>query len=185
MPDKLTDNEILKALKCCAVPLPKFKCDECPAWVNSHCTLKTEDIIDLINRLQARVEKAEKVEHFADKTIATLQAENERLSGEISKARRKALLEAKEKFAGHSDYHGDTILCKLICMAEGKEVGNAKPLDKSEIKAEAYKECIEKAKKLDFEIQDGKVIFDWKDFNYALKELVGEDDASTIIQQPT
>ena len=71
---------------------------------------------------------------YQKEEIKYLNAEIERLRDEVSKARRKALLEAKSKFAGHSDYHGDTILCKLICMAEGKEVGVAKPLDKSEIK---------------------------------------------------
>lgn len=41
-----------------------------------------DEIIDLkniINRQQAIIEKSEKVEYIADKTIATLQAENERL----------------------------------------------------------------------------------------------------------
>ena len=32
------------------------------------------------------------------------------------------------KFAGHSDYHGDTILSTIRCIAEGKKVGNARPL---------------------------------------------------------
>ena len=39
------------------------------------------------------------------------------------------LEKAASKFACHSDYHGDTILQVLYCMAEGKEVDNAKPLD--------------------------------------------------------
>ena len=33
------------------------------------------------------------------------------------------------KFAGHSDYHGDTILSTIRCIAEGKKVGNARPLE--------------------------------------------------------
>ena len=39
-------------------------------------------LLDLINRYEEIVKKCEKVEHFADKTIATLQAENERLKWE-------------------------------------------------------------------------------------------------------
>ena len=42
-------------------------------------------------------------------------------------AKKKALMQAFSKFSGHSDYHGDTILCSLKCMAEGKEVSLAKP----------------------------------------------------------
>lgn len=73
---------------------------------------------------------------FNDRTaeLKIAKSEIERLNEELSKERRKALLEATSKFEGHSDYHGDTILCKLICMAEGKEVEAAKPIDKSEIK---------------------------------------------------
>lgn len=41
-----------------------------------------QTVFYLITRQQAMVEKSEKVEHFADKTIATLQAENERLKVE-------------------------------------------------------------------------------------------------------
>lgn len=72
--------------------------------------------------------------------------EIDELKSELSNTRRKALLEAYSKFEGHSDYHGDTILCKLICMSEGKEVGTATPLDMSEIKVKAYKKFAERLK---------------------------------------
>lgn len=83
---------------------------------------------------------------FLKSFINRQQADIERLKDEVSKARRKALLEASSKFAGHSDYHGDTILCELICMSEGKEVEIAKPLDKSEIKSEAVREFADRVK---------------------------------------
>lgn len=72
--------------------------------------------------------------------------EIERLKLELSYTRRKVLLEASSKFAGHSNYHGDTILGILICMAEGKEVSTARPLDMSEMKIEAYKAFAEHLK---------------------------------------
>ena len=152
MTDKITDKEIVKALECCVTSGDFTKsqieiCSPCPYADCGDCTgLLKANALDLINRQEKLIKKLEKVEYFADKTITTLQAENERLKEDVSKARRKALLEAFSKFAGHSDYHGDTILCKLKCMAEGKEVGNAKPLNKSEIKAEAYKEIAERIK---------------------------------------
>ena len=31
--------------------------------------------------------------------------------------------------AGHSDYHGDAILCAIVCLAEGKEVNKIRPLE--------------------------------------------------------
>ncbi|MBR4973288.1 MAG: hypothetical protein IKY45_02355 [Clostridia bacterium] len=63
---KLTDNEIVKALECCARPLPHCYCDECPAGANGGCTLKTEDVIDLINRLQADSKRLKKVQMQLD-----------------------------------------------------------------------------------------------------------------------
>lgn len=117
----MTDNEIVKALE------NEVKSTE---YVDSeYCdgvdlTL-IKSAIDLINRQQAEIEK---------------------LKSELSNTRRKALLEAYSKFEGHSDYHGDTILCKLICMSEGKEVGTATPLDMSEIKVKAYKKFAERLK---------------------------------------
>ena len=42
---------------------------------------------------------------------------------------KEVLEKAASKFAGHSDYHGDTILQVLYCMAEGKEVNDARPLN--------------------------------------------------------
>lgn len=111
-------------------------------------------------------------------TINRQQAEIERLKDEVSTARRKALLEASGKFAGHSDYHGDTVLVKLICMAEGKEVGEARPLDKNEIKAEAIKEYIEKCI-MEFCCGRGDDRMDCyiceDDFFEIMKEMVGED----------
>ena len=36
------------------------------------------------------------------------------------------------KIAGHSNYHGDDILCAIYCMAEGKEIDTIKPVIEAE-----------------------------------------------------
>lgn len=129
----MIDNEIIKALECCS---QEYKCTYCPFEPEyPYCSrILTKNVLEFINRQQAEIE---------------------RLKDEASKARRKALLEASSKFAGHSDYHGDTILCKLICMAEGKEVEIAKPLDKSEIKSETIKEFAERLKEKAYIFENG------------------------------
>ena len=122
---------------------------------------KDMDLIDLIERQQAEIE---------------------RLHDEVSKTRRKALLEASSKFAGHSDYHGDTILCKLICMAEGKEVEIAKPLDKSEIKSESVKEFVKEHKEImrSFLDDDNEFLMKWCEYEVntdnLVKEMVGDTE---------
>lgn len=110
----------------------------------------TDIVLDLINRQKAEIE---------------------RLKSELSNTRRKALLEASSKFAGHSNYHGDTILCKLICMAEGQEVGIAIPLDMSEMKANAYKEFAERL--CEGKVSNDKTVIEAK---VLLKEMVGEGE---------
>ena len=117
----MTDNEIIKALEN-EVKLTEYVDSE-------YC-----DGVDLT---------------LIESTVALIncqKTEIERLKSELSNTRRKALLEAYSKFEGHSDYHGDTILCKLICMSEGKEVGTATPLDMSEIKVKAYKKFAKRLK---------------------------------------
>lgn len=155
----MTDNEIIKALECCS---KNILCGQCPLKEKNNC----------INKLSA----------YALELISRQQAEIERLHDEVSKTRRKALLEASSKFAGHSDYHGDTILCKLICMAEGKEVEIAKPLDKSEIKSESVKEFVKKHKEImrSFLDDDNEFLMKWCEYEVntdnLVKEMVGDTE---------
>lgn len=187
MPDKKpTDSEIVKALEICSTY--KGKCTDCPAFVKvdrSNCKKVLLGAVEIINRQKADLIDEEKQLQEALKSMAVnktkvidCEKEINRLQAENESVRRKSLLEAASKFAGHSDYHGDTILCKLICMAEGKEVGTAKPLDMSEIKAEAYKEFAERFKK---KLSQKYTTSLWKvyceEIDNLLKELVGEDDA--------
>lgn len=116
--------------------------------------IKITDIRDLINRLQARVEKCEKVEHFADKTISTLQAENERLK------------EKQEK-------------CFYCTEQANKKISEIKAEAYKEF-AERLKKSIKKSVD-DAWHSDGNGIYDAEcvldDIDNLLKELVGEDNA--------
>ena len=125
MPDKkLTDREItIKALK---EILDVMLCEG-----DLQRTSTISHTLDLINRLQARVEKCEKVEHFADKTIATLQAENERLNNCVkSEDEIKAIMKVTME--------------PMVRAITNEQIDTAVKL----AKAEAYKECIEKVKDL-------------------------------------
>ena len=160
---KYTDKDIISSLEVIATTC---NCNECKIrsgrWGTCNCSETTANAaLDLINHQKLEIES---------------------LKSELSNTRRKALLEASSKFAGHSNYHGDTILCKLICMAEGKEVGIARPLDMSEIKAEAYKEFADKLKKqtglfhyLGVSRTDYATCVEVSTIDNLLKELVGEE----------
>lgn len=93
-------------------------------------------------------------------------------------------------FAGHSDYHGDTILAKIICSKEGKPIQTAKPIDTSKIKYAAIKEFAERLKakcKQDryviqtstkFGVIDKKYLqmVDESDIDETYKEMVGDSN---------
>ena len=83
MPDKkLTDNEIVKALECCA---NLEACEKCPMGsMEKYDTDTCEHQImlyslDLINRQNEYIKKCDNLERIADKTIETQKAEIERL----------------------------------------------------------------------------------------------------------
>ena len=65
----MTDNEIIKALECCSKPVIEECCSECPYHLSGqeNCHKLLGDIIDLINRKQAEIERLQKVnDSFTD-----------------------------------------------------------------------------------------------------------------------
>ena len=98
------------------------------------------DSIKMAKRLCEDVADLEEGYNDGIVCISRYKAENERLLQKLQQAKSEALMHAFSKFAGHSDYHGDTILCQLTCMAEGKETKSAIPIDMNQIKSEAIKE---------------------------------------------
>lgn len=125
--EEMTDNEIIKALRCCKTPVGSGACNSCPLKdirdnlrkedAKSCTTIMIENALDLINRLKAEIEK-KNVE------IDILIRKKETLKDEISELRAEveSLQKANESFS---------------CM--GKLY--------SEIKSEARKEFAERLKK--------------------------------------
>ena len=101
-----------------------------------------KEMFDRANELYKEIEKLKRELTSADEVIGFREEEIKRLrSGRLINAD-----ELFTKFAGHSVYDGDTILCIIECMAEGKIVNNARPLNTSEIKSEAYRELAREIK---------------------------------------
>lgn len=160
----MTDKDIIKALEICT---KQGDCKNCLFGDDGDCGVTLLNLsYDLINRLQARVEKCEKVERFADKTIATLQAENKRLS---------TLAELGNKRA--DDYR---VMRDRALKAE-KEVERLKKGWKADViltadtKAEAYKEFAERLKENSIATFSFKGVVMVEEIDNLLKELVGEE----------
>ena len=172
MTDKLTDAEVKKALECCSQSGDFTKtqdeiCSPCPYSNCGDCTgLLKANALDLINRQEEMLRKSEKVELLADKTISTLQTENESLKAEVERLKKET-----KKFKEHY---------KMACSERNEFLEYLQTA-----KAEAYKECIAKIKNYVKTRCNpyGKPIFDYdtsvKILSYLdnlLNELVGEEN---------
>ena len=155
----MTNNDSIKALKCCV----ELFYDN-----NVWCDQTIEGLAD-------------DVKYIFDDLINRQQAEIENLKDENKKAVRRFADELYSKFSGHSDYHGDTILTKIICLKEGKEIKVAEPIDRDKIKAEAVKEYIEKVKE---HYKETRFAYDadnlCKELDDILKERIGEKNEKVI-----
>lgn len=82
--EEMTEAEIIKALECCIIG--NHCRSDCPYDSEDdscvECTsMLAKDALDLIKRQQTDIEKLEKIERFATKTIEKQTAEIERLNG--------------------------------------------------------------------------------------------------------
>ena len=160
MPDKLTDNEIKKALECCSDEL--HCCSVCPQYLkdsdNDYCR---EDInksaLDLINRLQAENEdlfyKLTGVMHSVDKWLDG----DELKQDEVNRA-----ATMREKTLQIVEYAQKAI-----------SLHNA---DIKRAKAEAYKEFAYRFKDKFNDLSTFNINVVFETVNNLLKELVGEDN---------
>lgn len=155
----MTDNEIIKALKCCQKPVGSGVCNDCPLKSvrekrlspndKSCTTIMLEDALDLIASQKAEKEALIAGQETLQKHIAEQRAEIERLEKE-----NKNLLSK---------------LCKKV-RTESKVVEKL-------IKAEAIKEFAERLKdKSKKRTQDvyGEMVF-FGDIDNLVKEMVGEE----------
>ena len=162
---KFTDEHIIEGLKCCIAQenCEEVSCEICPCNKFYDCKeVMLQNALDFFNRQKIEIERLEKEslskekaynnEYFLRKEIEDElkdhKAEDEKLLQKLQQAKYEALMHAFSKFAGHSDYHGDTILCQLRCLAEGKETKTAKPIDTNQLKSETIKEFAERAETL-------------------------------------
>ena len=83
----MNDNDIIKALECCKIKTPPYKCEECPLLrgVSNSCIYECKELAyDLINRQKAEIERlknelkmhlqtarAEAIKEFAEKLKQT------------------------------------------------------------------------------------------------------------------
>ena len=167
MPDKLTDNEIIKALECCYTYDVLF-CDKCPFQEECAEINLGQLAIDLINRLQAENESL-KAEVDDWKAIA----EGYQKQFEDCYERKQAEIENLQK--NFEEASNDRFIYKIRWAKAEARVDKAK--------AEAYKEFAERLHK-ELRIYGAKDTFNKLVFlnvvDKAKKELVGEDNFEQV-----
>lgn len=152
-PQNFTDNDIKKGLECCKEADTPKDCKECPfAKYKDTCEKEmAESALDLINRYEAKIAELTEENNRQQAEIERLtEFLDDKCDRCIEKERTEAVNEFANElcrvFAGHSDYHGDTILTKIACLREGKPINCAEPIDTNNMKTEAVKEFAEEFK---------------------------------------
>lgn len=80
----LTDNEIIKALKCCADHDNIDACDDCPC-LKGKCISTTPYVLDLINRQKAEIESKNDLIHRQSDVISEQKEKIESIYAEAVK----------------------------------------------------------------------------------------------------
>lgn len=165
MTDKLTDNEIIKALECCYTTENPWEnpCKNCPLCDVEECNdvLMAEYVKDLINRLQSQNKDLAETVHNLTIEKDALFDKSEELKAEVERL--------KECPKCAYEYDG-----KMTEYCVQGPCQNFKTVE--QVNVEAYKECIAKVRKLAvgmYPCFDEIRIFD-SDLDNLLKELVGE-----------
>ena len=88
----MTDNEIIKALECCSKPVIEECCLECPYYLGGqeNCHKLLGDIIVLINRKQAEIERLKKEVNLVSIQFQDLQERYEEAHAEIEQWKEEA-----------------------------------------------------------------------------------------------
>lgn len=159
MTDEMTDEQIINELK--------LRID-----------YVSKATLELISRYKAENEELRKRRSYLEESVDCSREEyNRLLLQKLQQAKSEALMHAFTKFAGHSDYHGDTILCQLACMAEGKETKSAIPIDMNQIRTKAIIDYAERLKRYSFMDNlslDGKETVYVDDIDNLVKEMTEE-----------
>lgn len=74
----MNDNDIIKALECCKIKIPPYKCEECPLLrgVSNSCIYECKELAyDLINRQKAEIERLNHIRAELSKEIDRLKTE--------------------------------------------------------------------------------------------------------------
>ena len=134
MPNKLTDAEVKKALK----EYIEFEDFEYTEYTIIRLDV-LKNALDLINHREGEKEKNENIIRIADKTIATLQAENESLKAEVERLKRELNLVIENSLSTRFPH---CVLCDDTAILTKNLEGYDKFI--ADIKAEAYKEFAER-----------------------------------------
>lgn len=130
-------EKVIKGLECCN---NRNDCKQCPYATeydpNLDCIDKTRaDAIELLkeqNGLMLALEQSNASNESLNNSLSALEEIINILKDEIKRLKEektKAFDYLFSKIEGHSNYHGDSILCVIECVKEGKKIKTVKTMD--------------------------------------------------------
>ena len=126
----MTDNEIIKALECCGELFPN-PCSQCPYLNTTPCVQLKRDVLDLINRQKAEIEKYKAEHHSFCVRVGKLSKIEMMVFERHNELKAEAIKEFAEMLKDyHKNYEGfcfvdDDDIDNLVAeMTEGRENDN-------------------------------------------------------------
>ena len=126
----MTDNEIIKALECCAKRTTSDVCSDCPLRFSDICTEEENGVVKLalglINRQQAEIERLEKIRKADNNLITSLNkcyetAKAEAIKEFAERLKKKCYEDFQETYEMLSPYVTDDDIDNLLKEMEGEE----------------------------------------------------------------
>ena len=169
MKKKLTDEEIVKAYECCY--MDNLDCEECPcdSW---GCGVTHEDILDLIQRLQAKYRNLEINYNDVYEQYRKLELENPKLKAEIERLK---MANEELYYNGLNENTARLGDMKTIERLQDRNAELQKQVD--ELKAELEKAYKTERANIQAEIADCGAPCHW------CRDLTVKDTAKEILQE--
>lgn len=131
-------------------------CRKCANLVHDALTNENKNLKTRCDKLTEKCDHQVEAHNKLYDAYWDVKGERDRIYDELKELKSKKMVPLSEVYriiAGHSNYHGNSILSALTCIAEGKEVGPVATYEYIWIKEKEFKELVDKCQGLEKQLE--------------------------------
>lgn len=128
-------------------------CRKCANLVHDALTNENKNLKTRCDKLTEKCDHQVEAHNKLYDAYWDVKGERDRIYDELKELKSKKMVPLSEVYriiAGHSNYHGNSILSALTCIAEGKEVGPVATYEYIWIKEKEFKELVDERVSYDY-----------------------------------